>query len=328
MAPRRRHEEHENHERWLVSYADFLTLLFAFFVVMYAVSSVNEGKYRVLSDAMVSAFRSSTRSLEPIQVGQLVRAPPVRQQLPVTTPRPIPIPVQLVEELDGEKSGRGTEDEPGGAGPEATVGPGGQESGAPAAHRESVARQIELALEGLLARGLVDVRTTEFGVEVEIKTSLLFPSGSARLVDGALPVLRDLSAILKTFPNAVQVEGFTDNVPINTEVFPSNWELSAGRAASVVHVFTRNGVRPERLVAIGYGEHRPVAENATPEGRSRNRRVVVVIAASPRARGRAEDAGAATLGLTPGTPLPQSPVPQSPVPSPVGPIAPLRPAVP
>ena len=185
MAPRRRHEEHENHERWLVSYADFLTLLFAFFVVMYAVSSVNEGKYRVLSDAMVSAFRSSTRSLEPIQVGQLVRAPPVRQQLPVTTPRPIPIPVQLVEELDGEKSGRGTEDEPGGAGPEANVGPGGQESGAPAAHRESVARQIELALEGLLARGLVDVRTTEFGVEVEIKTSLLFPSGSARLVDGA-----------------------------------------------------------------------------------------------------------------------------------------------
>ena len=328
MAPRRRHEEHENHERWLVSYADFLTLLFAFFVVMYAVSSVNEGKYRVLSDAMVSAFRSSTRSLEPIQVGQLVRAPPVRQQLPVTTPRPIPIPVQLVEELDGEKSGRGTEDEPGGAGPEANVGPGGQESNAPAAHRESVARQIELALEGLLARGLVDVRTTEFGVEVEIKTSLLFPSGSARLVDGALPVLRDLSAILKTFPNAVQVEGFTDNVPINTEVFPSNWELSAGRAASVVHVFTRNGVRPERLVAIGYGEHRPVAENATPEGRSRNRRVVVVIAASPRARGRAEDAGAATLGLTPGTPLPQSPVPQSPVPSPVGPIAPLRPAVP
>ena len=328
MAPRRRHEEHENHERWLVSYADFLTLLFAFFVVMYAVSSVNEGKYRVLSDAMVSAFRSSTRSLEPIQVGQLVRAPPVRQQLPVTTPRPIPIPVQLVEELDGEKSGRGTEDEPGGAGPEANVGPGGQESGAPAAHRESVARQIELALEGLLARGLVDVRTTEFGVEVEIKTSLLFPSGSERLVDGALPVLRDLSAILKTFPNAVQVEGFTDNVPINTEVFPSNWELSAGRAASVVHVFTRNGVRPERLVAIGYGEHRPVAENATPEGRSRNRRVVVVIAASPRARGRAEDAGAATLGLTPGTPLPQSPVPQSPVPSPVGPIAPLRPAVP
>ena len=291
MAPRRRHEEHENHERWLVSYADFLTLLFAFFVVMYAVSSVNEGKYRVLSDAMVSAFRSSTRSLEPIQVGQLVRAPPVRQQLPVTTPRPIPIPVQLVEELDGEKSGRGTEDEPGGAGPEANVGPGGQESGAPAAHRESVARQIELALEGLLARGLVDVRTTEFGVEVEIKTSLLFPSGSARLVDGALPVLRDLSAILKTFPNAVQVEGFTDNVPINTEVFPSNWELSAGRAASVVHVFTRNGVRPERLVAIAFGEHRPVADNGTPEGRSRNRRVVVVIAASGTARARVPPEG-------------------------------------
>lgn len=289
MRPRRRQEEHENHERWLVSYADLLTLLFAFFVVMYAVSSVNEGKYRVLSDAMVSAFRSSTRSLEPIQVGQLVRAPPVRQELPVTTPRPIPLPVDWVEEVEGVKDGYGTEEKPGGAGgegPEANVGPGGQEPGAMAAHRGSVARQIEVALADLLAQGLVDVRTTEFGVEVEFKTSLLFPSGSARLVDSALPVLHDLSDVLKTFPNPVQVEGFTDNVPINTEVFPSNWELSAGRAASVVHVFTRNGVRPERLVAIGFGEYRPVADNATPEGRSRNRRVVVVISASGTARAR------------------------------------------
>lgn len=284
MRPRRRQEEHENHERWLVSYADLLTLLFAFFVVMYAVSSVNEGKYRVLSDAMVSAFRSSTRSLEPIQVGQLVRAPPVRQELPVTTPRPIPLAVDWVEDVEGEKDGYGTEEEPGGEGAEANGGLGGQEPGSPPAHRGRVARQIEAALAELLAQGLVDVRTTEFGVEVEIKTSLLFPSGSSRLVDGALTVLEDLSGVLKTFPNPVKVEGFTDNVPINTEIFPSNWELSAGRAASVVHVFTRNGVRPERLVAMGFGEYRPVADNATPEGRSRNRRVVVVITASGTAR--------------------------------------------
>jgi chemotaxis protein MotB len=299
----RKHEEHENHERWLVSYADFITLLFAFFVVMYAVSSVNEGKYRVLSDAMVSAFRSSSRSLEPIQVGQLVRSPPVRQELPVNAPRPIPVPGQASP--DGKGGEVQTGEAQSGEGPQHNVGRDGQDPGAREADREAVAQRIEKALGDLIDRGLVDVRSVDNGVEVEIKTSLLFPSGSAKLVDTALPVLRDLSEVLRTFPNPVRVEGFTDNVPISTEVFPSNWELSAGRAASVVHVYTRNGVRPDRLVAVGYGEHRPAADNASPEGRSRNRRVVVVIAAEPRARQQAESAAEA-LGVSP---LPYSPVP-------------------
>ena len=271
MARRHKHEEHENHERWLVSYADFITLLFAFFVVMYAMSSVNEGKYRVLSDAMVAAFRSPNKSLSPVQVGELVRSPPVKQQVPVTVPQPIVIPVQVLREQPGK----------GDDGPDQLE---GQEPGAPAADREQVAGQLEKSLGDLIDRGLIEVRRAEEWVEVEIKTSILFPSGSAKLVEGALPVLKDLSEILKEFPNPIQVEGFTDNVPINTEVFPSNWELSAARAASVVHVSTKQGVRPERMVAVGYGEHRPAADNGTAEGRSRNRRVVIVIATGPRPR--------------------------------------------
>ena len=95
---------------------------------------------------------------------------------------------------------------------------------------------------------------------------------------------RSSASSLKLFPNPIQVEGFTDNVPIRTAAYPSNWELSAARAASVVHLFMKAGVNPERMVAIGYGEHRPVAGNETPEGRSKNRRVVLVIPAEDDAR--------------------------------------------
>jgi len=271
MSRHRKHEEHENHERWLVSYADFITLLFAFFVVMYAMSSVNEGKYRVLSDALIAAFRSPNKGLAPIQVGELLRSPPIKQELPVNTPQPIAVPVEVPREQQAK----------GGEGPERLD---GQDPEAPQADREKVAGRLEESLRDLIDRGLIEVRRLEDWVEVEIKTSILFPSGTAKLVDGAIPVLKELSEILKEFPNPIQVEGFTDNVPINTEVFPSNWELSAARAASVVHVYTKHGVRPERMVALGYGEHRPAADNVTAEGRSRNRRVVIVIATGARAR--------------------------------------------
>ena len=120
-------------------------------------------------------------------------------------------------------------------------------------------------------------------MEVEIKTSILFPSGSAILQPEALPILSEIADILKDFPNPIHVEGFTDSVPINTVAFPSNWELSAGRAASVVHLFTKDGVEPRRMAAIGLGEYRPIADNATAEGRNKNRRVVLLIMESASA---------------------------------------------
>lgn len=241
MRRRRRQPEHENTERWLISYADFITLLFAFFVVMYAISSVNEGKYRVLSDTMVSAFSNTPRTLEPIQVGE--------------------------EGIPGEPS---------------LFDPGS--TGDPVGNLSRIADDFERVLSPLIEQDLISVHRDEHWIEIEINTSLLFGSGSAELETNAIPVLRRLADILRQYPNAIQVEGFTDNVPIATVVYPSNWELSAARAASVVHLFNRSGVDPERMVAVGYGEYRPIADNTTPEGRRKNRRVVLVVSADERER--------------------------------------------
>jgi chemotaxis protein MotB len=286
MSRRRRHEEPENHERWLVSYADFITLLFAFFVVMYATSSINEGKYRVLADSLISAFSGPTRTMNPIQVGEMVRTPVAHGNAPPTALIEIDAPVSGI-------SGHGPDvegiDEPG-KNPEQretasqAVDPQvadlvAQGPGAQMEEVGEIGRRLGEALDTFIDDELVEVRQMEDWLELEIKSSILFPSGSARLTGQAIPVLEKVAKILKEFPNPVQVEGFTDNVPINTTAYPSNWELSAGRAASVVHLFMKYNVRPERMVAIGYGEYRPIADNSTPEGRAKNRRVVLVIPA-------------------------------------------------
>lgn len=281
MARKQKHEEHENHERWLISYADFITLLFAFFVVMYSVSSVNEGKYRVLSDSLVAAFRSSARSMEPIQVGELSKSSKQpglikglvdqggsmsnfneRAITPFNEDRAkIPSGGQEVSgnEVSGKKNSGGT------------------------AAIKQMADELEKAMSSLISQDLIAVRRNDLWVEVEIKTSILFSSGSAQLEKNALPVLSEIARILKNFPNPIRVEGFTDSVPINTLAYPSNWELSAGRSASVVHLFTREGVDPRNMASIGYGEYRPIADNSTAEGRNKNRRIVIVILESASA---------------------------------------------
>lgn len=246
MARKKKHEEHENHERWLVSYADFITLLFAFFVVMYAISSVNEGKYRVLSDSLVAAFKASPKSMEPIQIGKDAKSSDDKTKSAVIMPK-VPVP-QL---------GRG--------------------ENAASQTLNRMASKIEHAMSELIAKGLVSVKRGNLWLEVEINTNILFPSGSAHLQDEAKPALSEIAKILRDFQNPIRVEGFTDNKPINTVVFPSNWELSSARSASVVHLFMDNGISPERMAAVGYGEYRPFQNNATEDGRNRNRKVVLVI---------------------------------------------------
>jgi chemotaxis protein MotB len=262
MARRKRTEEHENHDRWLVSYADFITLLFAFFVVMYSISSVNEGKYRVLSDSMVAAFRDPARSLEPVQVGDLMRSSEESEEMPDRN-KPIievfkmPRPAQPAEQHEPEDIDESVQE---------------------------LADSIEASMADLVDDGLIQVRRDKRWIEVEIKSSILFDSGSAGLSAPSAPVLQKLADKLKALDNVIHVEGFTDNVPINNFEYLSNWELSAARAASVVHLFTRLGIHPKRLAAIGYGEFRPVASNDTEDGRARNRRVVLVIMSGSDAR--------------------------------------------
>lgn len=257
MARKQKHEEHENHERWLVSYADFITLLFAFFVVMYSLSAVNEGKFRVLSESLVAAFNSTPKSMQPVQVGQPVKSAPAVSPIEMSKPAlpnppsapstPIPMtPPNLSPRMVAIKE---------------------------------MADAIERAMGPLIQADLLLVRRDSLWIEVEIKTSILFPSGSASLQEDAIPILKKIADILGKFPNAVHVEGFTDNVPINTVAFPSNWELSAARAASVVHLFMSSGMQPERMAAIGLGEYRPIADNSSEEGRNKNRRVVLVVLA-------------------------------------------------
>ena len=285
MARKQKHEEHENHERWLVSYADFITLLFAFFVVMYSVSSVNEGKYRVLSDALNAAFRSQPHSMQPIPVGSTVEHGEGKQPMS-GTPSLIPLPIPVIPEAKQQQVeiGKGDKGEA-----ELEKERHTADDKRPAAKQadatiERIADEIVEAMDGLIKDDLISVRRDERWLEVEIKSSILYPSGSARLAPPAYPMLEKLAQILSRFPNPIHVEGFTDNVPINNIAFLSNWELSAARAASVVHLFTEYGIAPQRMAAIGYGEFKPVADNTTPEGRAKNRRVVLVImpGADPR----------------------------------------------
>lgn len=281
MARKQKHEEHENHERWLISYADFITLLFAFFVVMYSVSSVNEGKYRVLSDALVAAFRSSARSVEPIQVGELSKSskqPGLIKGLVDQSGSLHEYDQKSLSPFKTEKSNAGYKGE--------SQPPDSGDNVAKRGGREAIdemANALEKSMSKLIQQDLIAVRRNDLWVEVEIKTSILFPSGSALLQQEALPILSEIAKILKDFPNPIRVEGFTDSIPINTLAFPSNWELSAGRAASVVHLFTKEGVEPRRMAAIGFGEYRPIADNSTPDGRNKNRRVVILILESAAA---------------------------------------------
>lgn len=261
MGRKKKPEEHVNHERWMVSYADFITLLFAFFVMMYSISIVNTGKFKVLSESLTAAFSDPARSLEPIQVGDLVRAPAEMQDQSFADPQPKPIrPVEMrqmaklvdVDPVLLDKASK---------------------------QLDEIQERVETAMAEMIDQGAITVQRSEYWIEIEMNSSVLFESGSSILYPRVVPILTQLGRVMIDFPNHVHVEGYTDTVPINTEMFPSNWELSGSRAATVVRLFEFTGVKPDRLAAIGYGEYYPVAENTNAEGRARNRRVVAVVLA-------------------------------------------------
>lgn len=238
MARKKYEAEHENHERWLISYADFITLLFAFFVVMYAISVVNEGKYKVFSVSLGDAFGGKdqkTASVASSDVPQLIVLPD-------------PMIKRRAEAMRREKE-----------------------------RLTQLAQKLTSTLAPLVREGKVRVTQNSRGVSVEINASVLFDPGDATLTPESDQALRALAVLLKDDPHAVQVEGHTDPTPIKNALFPSNWELSAVRASSVVRLFIDSGVAPERLTAVGHGANIAVASNATAEGKARNRRVAVTI---------------------------------------------------
>ncbi|PPD24400.1 MAG: flagellar motor protein MotB [Methylobacter sp.] len=275
MASRRRNRRAEqgeahNHERWVLSYADFVTLLFAFFVVMYAISSVNEGKYKTLSESLSNAF-SNNENLgvipQPIEVGSVPMViQPIQLQNISTSPIRSDNPPQLSEEIQKERK-----------------------------LLAEISDQFEAVLQPFIEDDLVNIKKYDYWVELEMNSELLFLSGEAELSKKAIPVLERVVAVIKNLPNPVNVEGHTDNLPIDTVKFPSNWSLSSARAASVVQEFIRGGIDPIRLSAVGYGEFHPLADNKDEAGRFKNRRVSVVFMSQAFARYGASDADRAKL---------------------------------
>ena len=253
---RRQEEEHENHERWLVSYADFITLLFAFFVVMYAISSVNEGKYRVLSSAIVDAFRSGST-------------------ININTPPPSGGANTMIEIPETKPIAKAVKGEP--AGNKSKPG-GGQ--GDENARLGQLTQDLAKVMDPLVQSGQVTITHSSKGVTIDIRDTALFPTGQAQPNDQSRLLMANMAQQLAKVDNPIRVEGFTDTVPIRNSYFPSNWELSASRAGSVVRLFQENGIKPERLVAVGRGSNLPVGDNATADGRASNRRVAITVLAS------------------------------------------------
>lgn len=254
-----------NHERWLVSYADFVTLLFAFFVVMYSISQVSESKYRVLSETMTQIFNEPKRSLEPIQVGDISRSGDA-------TPVALEGSNQKVE-IQGafEKT----------------------------ADLPQLSDQFEDQFSDLIDDKVVQVNSNEYWLQISLNNSVLFPLGSVKPSQEALPIISEMANLLRDFNNPIQVEGYTDNITVNSAQFPSNWELSAARAASIVKLLVGEGINEKRLAAVGYGEHHPIAENDSPEGRAQNRRVVLMIAREKMQRPRINTSEAVKEAVAP-----------------------------
>jgi chemotaxis protein MotB len=254
-------EEEPKHAAWAVPYGDLVTLLFAFFVVLYAVSSVNEGKYRALSSTLFTEFNG--------------------QKPPGSAPGSAPGAMASARSYPGAAAQSSAPDSHAIFADTATVTRKQAEEIAQAQAEsqalDKVAADVSAAMSDLIQSNLVVVRRKGTTIEVEIRTDILFPSGSATLSPSAVDVIRKLSQTLAELPNPVRVEGHTDSQPIDTALFPSNWELSSARAASVVHLIANNGIDPARLSVIGRAQFSPSQPNTTAAGRNANRRVLISI---------------------------------------------------
>lgn len=280
---KRRQEEHVDSEKWAIPYADLLTLLLAFFVVMYSLSSINEAKFRVLAESINEAFNGTGKVVEPMTPAQPAREVPLPDQYRAANATPIArirVPVSPRHlPLPGHE-GAASEPSSGSSVHMASIPAAGPDPGsddARAASLTTISSEVAKALKPWVDRKQVVIRQTKLWLEIEIRTDVLFPSGVAMLTDPARKVLDGVAGVLTRFSNPIRIEGYTDNRPIDTWRFPSNWELSAARAGSVARLFGDQGIDPSRIGIFGWGEYHPVASNATPEGRNRNRRIAIVV---------------------------------------------------
>jgi chemotaxis protein MotB len=248
-------KKHANLERWIISYADFTTLLLATFVVMYAVSSINSSKFQQMAESFSTAFMGRTVQPQDAGLAAAHKAPfnymPSPVQKPIITREPqvkknLPPALRQMAEHRAERL-------------------------------DEAYKELLRLLGGMIEKGQVQVSLQPLGVVIDINSVLLFESGRAELTTGAVQMVDQVASVLKDLPHPIQVNGFTDNKPIHTPQFDSNWDLSAARAIAVVKRLAAAGIDPRLLVGAGYGEFHPVAANDTPAGQAANRRVSIVV---------------------------------------------------
>lgn len=247
--PRRRPQTEDlNSQRWVISYADFITLLFAFFVVMYAISSVNEEKYRQVADSLSGVFAGETGEGEqPVDGDQLTD------------------PQGITQYTGGQRQDHKTV--------VAIVPPRPENT----AELLAIGEQFDVQFKKLIRDGHMAVQSNDLWVALEMGSNLLYPEGGDLPTVLADPIFQRIAVILKETNNPILVEGYTDNQLISTDRYPSNWELSAARAAGIVRILQLNGINPSRMTAAGYGEYAPRGDNGSELGRRANRRVVIVV---------------------------------------------------
>jgi chemotaxis protein MotB len=257
MIRRKRARAHANHERWLVSYADFITLLFAFFVVLYASAQVDQRKIGKLAVAIQVAFQ------------ELGVFPASASKVPVQIDKSVPLNAE--QALDNIK--RNTELGRISSPPLDTVSTSSEE-----ANLSALQAELQQALQKEIALHTVALHRESEGLVISLREFGFFDSGSAALRPSALPALDRIASILAIRTCRLRIEGHTDNVPIHTPQITSNWELSTARSTELVRLLiVRYQFSPARLSAAGYAQYHPIASNASPQGRAQNRRVDLVI---------------------------------------------------
>lgn len=276
MSRRKKIPPHSNHERWLVSYADSITLLFAFFVVLYSSAQVDKRKVGELSMAIQVAFQK----MGVFEASNTKPAVVQSEPLPFSKVQMYDNFIPHVDKLDR------LVDLP--HGPLST----------PQPPMNEIQQQLQTALHPELKNHSVSITPTKEGIVVSLREAGFFASGSAALRPGASSALADFVKVIAPYRVRIRIEGHTDNIPIHNSRFDSNWDLSTARATEIIKVFiSQYGIAPDRLSAAGYGEYYPVASNGTPDGRAMNRRVDLVILTPTSDSGPALPSGPNTMSV-------------------------------
>jgi len=254
---------HPSHERWIVSYADFVTLLFAFFVVMFATANADKGKARAVGESVKAALEEGRIT----NVGDAIRQALSRDGN--SPPHPLRTPKKPTSEKDENREGPSIE----------------EQSARAYLELRPLMDRLKRQLRAEIQKGDIEVHMEPRGLAISFKQAALFASGEDRLKTSAYGAIGKVGGAIRVLPNQVRLEGNTDNVPIHNQRFRSNWELSTARSIALLNLMVdRFQVPPERLGVAGYADVAPIASNATEEGRARNRRVDVVVLSERAAR--------------------------------------------